>query len=472
MDPVYKITAIFSGSGNMRVNSETARLLGIADRKILYLRFGINAMEAKLAISEEPDAAEIMLSQDILHFLKLPLSLRYEARSRRNELIIGPYIGILACVKEQDLESTVNNLSSYVYHYRKINGAILAFSAEGVDTQTHRINGYLYRPEKEDWVKGTFDYPAAIFKKTGIGPSLRNHFRSVLGDAVFNNYIFNKWEAYEWLSPYPRLHACFPETQLYANHPDVMKFLDRWGKIYIKPLYGSQGKNIIRVEKKGKWYFTRLGSADKNEELCFKEHRQFRDFLSGTLEKGKYIIQRSLDLIQDGERAVDFRILLLKGPDGSWQDIGMIARYGIKDSITSNVSTGGSAEAGETAIRKVLQLPDIDAGILRGKMSRIAIDAAKGLENCGINCGNLGVDMALDTAGDIWIIEINNIDPNHTIAIDAGDRQMFYNARLMNMLYAKYLAGFGEEVNGDENPVPVRFPEESDCASGPDAENV
>ena len=45
-------------------------------------------------------------------------------------------------------------------------------------------------------------------------------------------------------------------------------------------------------------------------------------------------------------------------------------------------------------------------------------------------------------AGHIWIIEVNNKDPNHTILLDAKDRQQLYSIKRANMLYAKRLAGF------------------------------
>jgi len=76
-------------------------------------------------------------------------------------------------------------------------------------------------------------------------------------------------------------------------------------------------------------------------------------------------------------------------------------------------------------------------------MEEIALDVGECLDKSGRFYGNLGVDLALDTDGHIWIIEVNNRNPNHTIAIDAKNRPLFYKARLDSMLYAKFLAGFG-----------------------------
>lgn len=123
----------------------------------------------------------------------------------------------------------------------------------------------------------------------------------------------------------------------------------------------------------------------------------------------------------------------------------MIARTGNINSIVSNISRGGLAEKGEIILKKHLNMTDKEAFIRRNIMSNLSIAIAKSIEECGINCGNLGIDLGIDKKGKIWLIEVNNKDPNHTIAIDAEDRQMFYKIKMKNMLYCKYLDGFRED---------------------------
>jgi hypothetical protein len=77
-------------------------------------------------------------------------------------------------------------------------------------------------------------------------------------------------------------------------------------------------------------------------------------------------------------------------------------------------------------------------------MSRLAVHASVAREQYGIHCGNLGLDLAIDTRNKLWILEINNQNPDHYIALLAGYENIFLQARLTNMLYCKYLAGFGE----------------------------
>jgi hypothetical protein len=368
--------------------------------------------------------------------------LSYEMAFDKNNLVLGPYIGILAVNREERLRQIVNRLKSYLISYEEIGGAVLVFSEDGVEEDKRLIRGFMFNPENRSWVEGTYPYPAAIFKRTRIEKNLRNHLQSLLGDRIFNNYVFNKWEAYEWLSCFDAVKQYLPDTVIYSQPESVGEFLKQHKSVFIKPIDGSRGKGILKLDSQVDEFILYFSEMGENKEMRFKTLDELNEFLKNNLEERKYIIQRTLELISTGQSKIDFRLILIKDRDGQWKDVGMIARQGVKGSITSNVSTGGMAESAEKTFKDVLQLSDDQAFYLRNKMSLIGRQAAFWMEECGVGCGNLGIDMAIDVQGQIWIIEVNNINPDHTIAIDANDRDMFYRARLLNMLYAKRLAGF------------------------------
>jgi hypothetical protein len=74
------------------------------------------------------------------------------------------------------------------------------------------------------------------------------------------------------------------------------------------------------------------------------------------------------------------------------------------------------------------------------------LEVVQNIEQCGVHCGNLGIDIAVDNQKKMWIIEVNNLNPSPLFALDINDRPLFYQIKLMNMLYAKRLAGFPEEI--------------------------
>lgn len=451
MNRRYKLVPDCKREGFISFNPENIKKTSVKNRRISYARFGIKCCEVKIGTSEEIETDEIMLSLDVIKELKIPLFLSYDIAFDKNNIIIGPYIGILSEKKEENLKNKVNNLNSYLYSYEEIGGAVLAFSEDGVDMDNHIIRGFVFNPEDRSWEEGIYHYPASIFKRTGIKNKLRNHFQSLLGDTVFNNYIFNKWEAHEWLSDYEAVRLYLPDTVLYKRPADVIEFLKQYKSVYIKPVYGSKGAGILKLDSKDEGIILQYSQNGEKVERHFAIVNELYSFLSSSLKEEKYIVQRTLKLISSEGRTIDFRLILVKGGDGQWHDLGLVARKGVKGEITSNVSTGGRAEDAERIFKDVLQLSNMDASNLRNSMGLIGKRAALGLEESGVSCGNLGVDMAVDVDGHIWILEVNNIDPNHTIAIDAKDRQMFYRARLHNMLYARRLAGFQKEMLNNEN---------------------
>jgi hypothetical protein len=348
----------------------------------------------------------------------------------------------LACRKLENLDETVQNLKNYLYDYEDIGGMIIAFAEEGIDTVNQLISGYHFNPQKQLWENGQFTYPASIFRRSGVRSTTRNHLHSVIGNNIFNNYVFDKWEMYEWLSQFPKVNQHLPQTLIYEKPADLMWFLHHFGSAYVKPISGSQGMGIMKVSMVDEIvHFTYM--KDKiDHKLQFDSEKEAMNFIKSHLTRGRFIIQQSIDVIRKNGAMIDFRVLLVKDYHGSWRDMGMIARYGVKESIVSNISSGGKAVMGEEVLREWFPDSEADVYEFRNQITQLVIEAAESMEKYGIHCGNLGLDLAIDTNKNVWIIEMNNKDPNHTIAIDASNRQLFYQTKKMNMLYAKKLAGF------------------------------
>lgn len=428
----------------LTLNRDVLQRMGCAQMTITFIRFGHDCCEVELDGSTEIEEDEMLLSHQIISQLNLPLEPVYELKFNQYELILGPFIGILVSRKKEFLDESVSVLSNYLYDYEQIGGAIIAFAAESIDMQERKIDGYLYNPKHQKWEPGQYDYPSAIFKRAGFSKTLREHFHAILGDKIFNSYMFNKWEMHDWLSSFSEIRPFLPETILYKSDKDVIWFLDQFGQAFIKPIYGSQGMGIIHAEQvEQRRYVFRFKEAGQSQTLYFTSVREVRQFIRERLKPSSFIIQQALSLLKETDKVIDFRMLLVKNAEGEWEDFGLITRIGKSGHFVSNISDGGLAEKGEETFRRVLGYSEAEAFQLRHHISKLAIDAAQCLEQCGIHLGNLGFDLSLDQDKRLWIIEINNKDPNHTIAIDAHDRQMFYRVKRANMMYAKKLAGFG-----------------------------
>ena len=138
--------------------------------------------------------------------------------------------------------------------------------------------------------------------------------------------------------------------------------------------------------------------------------------------------------------------MLVKDHHAQWANMGLLCRFGAKNSVVSNISSGGYAQWGKTALMQVLDIDRKKANRWSQKMAELSLLATTEIEKIGVHCGNLGFDLAIDKKNKLWLIEINNQNPDHVIALCAGRGDLFLQARRANMLYARRLAGFPLEM--------------------------
>ena len=168
-------------------------------------------------------------------------------------------------------------------------------------------------------------------------------------------------------------------------------------------------------------------------------------FMGVELNLKKYIAQNRLSLLKDNNRVIDFRVIVLKDANGLWSVPGMITRFGAEESIVSNISSGGSAEKTWSTLLGIYNDDPKKAFKKYKEMERLAILCCKALERKGLHLAYVGMDVGMDDKKNLWVIEINNRNPDMTIALDAEDKQLYYQIKSAPLFYAKWLTGFGGE---------------------------
>ncbi|RKD24588.1 hypothetical protein BEP19_09430 [Ammoniphilus oxalaticus] len=445
-----KIISESSASACLTAHPQTLAHLNLEKGEQVTLVFGNVYEEVTLALDPDLDLNMLRVCSDTLSHLHLPTTVEYEVKRQGNSLIIGPFIGVLAAVSDNQLENNENYLASFTANYEQIGGALLIFSLEGVDPGSQTIQGWIFNPTYNRWEKGTYAYPAAILSivevsltdKWNLFQELSTHFYQTLGPRIFNYPIFDKWEMYRWLRRHPNLKHHLPETVLLNDSSDVKRMLKKYGKIFIKPVVGRLGAGVIEATFDRPKVIVKTRVYGQNIKHIFADHKRFISYLQTVTASEKYLIQQAIPLLTLKGRVIDFRLTLVKDDTNQWANIGLFARYGAKRSIISNITSGGYAEWGKKGLKQTLDINRRKANQWNNKMTMIARHAALELEKRGIHCANLGFDLAIDKNKKLWLIEINNQNPDHFIAVVAGRTDKFLQARSANLLYAKRLAGF------------------------------
>lgn len=428
------------------INEQLAEKLNIRKKKRLAISFGTQRHFVDIRLSSDSNESIIYLSSEVIDSLHLPIYPKFEIRTKGNELILGPSIGILASHKYEDItKRRLKEISMNTLAYSRINGAIIVFSLDRVNKLKRLVEGYCYNAETDTWEKGIFPYPLAIYRRAYLNDSWKNHFLTALGDTVFSNYSFGKWEMHQWFSEEPELISYLPETRIYNSSEELIAMLEKYEVLYVKPTWGMKGFGVIKVSKIDNKINLQYREEDENKDITLKSSKEIESTFKKLFEPGGHIIQQGLNLIKYDGGIVDFRCVMQKNEANKWINNGIIARIGAKESVVSNISSGGSALPAMDLISKSLELSSTDNYLLKEKITSLCTKVCKTLDEYGFNFGVLGLDIGIDTSLNIWLIEVNNRNPHPAIALRASDIPVYYTILTGPLYYAKALAGFGSK---------------------------
>jgi hypothetical protein len=412
-----------------------------APKKIL-LNIGLWRKEVNIEVSEDLSADIIGVSPQLFSNFTIPENLTFEVRIKDRNLIIGPLIAFMPVSRTESLTpERLHKYKDYLIHYEDIKGLVFICGTDGMDLNTKTIKGFYYDPNEEDglWKEGVFPYPGAFYRKTGYSKRIHEELVSVLGDSVFNTYFFNKWELWEWLSPYPQARQYLPHTTKLVSIDSLDNMLERYKEVYLKKIDSHKAKGILKVSRseKGYHFIYRL----KGEEVI-SDRKQAAVFLKEINSEHDYLIQQALPIKKHENRPFDFRVILQKNGQKKWGCSGIIARFGKKESIATNFLLDGYALSGYEALQKVFKLNKRDAFLIEQEIIKACRDCSELLNRVGGHYGDLGIDVIVDENLKIWILEINKLHDHKFPLYALEDKQMYYKVVSTPLFYAKALTGF------------------------------
>jgi glutathione synthase/RimK-type ligase-like ATP-grasp enzyme len=410
---------------------------------ITRISFGQKSVNAKVHTSPAVTNNEIGISSDLYQTLHIPKYVEYEVKIQQENLLIGPYIGLLVSSTIDELYKKKEKLNDYIKYYGEINGCILAFSAEGINRRTQKVKGLMYNPKTNTWVEEIYPYPSVVIKQNVyLSKKKRNYLQSTFGNKFINNRSFNKWLMYSWLNKQPILKDHLPFTALYNEPSDILSFLQKFNECYVKPLSGMKGGNIKKISKENNEYIIKSRSKKVNNIKTLSTDQELLTFCKEVFTPKKHIIQEPIDLEILDNHAIDFRLFLQKNEIGQWRNIGILSRFGYSESIVSNYARGGKVALGKEFLKEELHFSDQVVHDIEQKMTEIAITAAEAIEKNNVNINKYGIDLAIDQQQKVWLIEMNHRFVNDNVFHLIGDYEKVSIIRMHTLLYGKFVAGF------------------------------
>ena len=404
----------------------------------IILNIGPFKKEVNIKIDNDLKDDVIGLSKDLKDWYYLPEDLIYEVIIKNRNIYIGPIIGILASTSKRNLnDDMLNKLEKYYLDYDNILGLIYVCSSGCINKTNKTIEGYYFNKNK--WIKGIFPYPGALFRRTGISKYLYDDLVLTIGNNLFNSYFFDKWELWDYLSKDKNMRKYLPETKKLISFNDIEEMINKHRYVYLKLINSCKARGIIKVEKINEKYkfIYRL----KKEKILDIESTLL--FINDLI-KDNYLIQQAINIKKYDNRIFDFRVIMQKNQYKKWDCIGIIARFGAKNSIATNFILEGYALSGKEALMKVFKMNEKEAFIKLEEIKDVCLKACSILDKTIGNYGDLGIDLIVDENKKIWILEINKLHDQKYPIYSINDTEMYYKVITNPIKYVKALAGFEE----------------------------
>ncbi|WP_245920695.1 YheC/YheD family protein [Melghirimyces profundicolus] len=226
----------------------------------------------------------------------------------------------------------------------------------------------------------------------------------------------------------PHLPAMIPLTET----TKAVTWIDKYPVVFIKPVIGSLGHHIIRIENMGKKSFLVHPYRGKKTRMSASGLARYL----GTLKQRRYYIQQGIPLARFNGAPFDFRVSVQKGRFGRWEISGIAAKVAREQSHMTNIAQNGKAMRAWTALNRCFPKQRIQA--ILNRISHLSIATCQELEKTWPAFADAGLDVGIDQKGRPWLIEVNFRDLRIIFPL-AGDKKMFHRTYLNPLYYAAFL---------------------------------
>ncbi|WP_054695579.1 YheC/YheD family endospore coat-associated protein [Syntrophomonas palmitatica] len=426
---------------------DLAEILDIEKMESIKIFVGKHHRKMKARVSDNArNQFVITMNPAAITRLFLHSGRNYGMQNDCEGLRLGPVVGIMVDHRknaERPFGNQTGFMAQLLASARKFGEIAYVFSPSGINWHNLNITGFSH--SKNGWIKGIFPIPNVVYVRGQFHSPVRTTVRKKLesqGVQFINAGMGGKWQTHRILERNAEFSQYLPETRLVNSFRQIENMLSRYRAIYLKPVNGAQGKNIIKVSRKGNGAGYEYLQSNKNNHVKHQVSTigALQSSLRPLMGNRLYIVQNQIDLIRSDGNIIDVRVMVQKDHSGAWGTTGMACRVGRTGSITSNISGGGYG-------REVLEMLAVcfndyeKAALIQRNISEVSLMAARLLEAALGRCGEMGIDIGVDKYGKAWFIEANPRPARHVFSL-IGDKETRQLSIDKPMLYSRYLAGF------------------------------
>ncbi|MCD1258865.1 YheC/YheD family protein [Paenibacillus athensensis] len=445
-------TSIYLEDRTVVLSDAIVKKWKIPVNQTLTLKFGSAKQDVRVVSG--PYSASLRLHATLAAKLGLhqgaKLCLTYKAAT--STLAIGPLIGVMisrvyAHKPDRPFGAITAFCKEMTEACKQFGALVVFFPPEEMHGSAQSVSGYVL--VGDTWTKKSYPIPNVIYNRlTSRKYENMSNVQQFMKDAksrfnadIFNEKYLNKTEVFDALRKDDHLHTYLPESYLFKNYQMLRSMSSRHPVLFLKPITGSLGKGIIRIRREGSGYAVHATNAGGVSRHTYPSIAGVFQALSGKLKAQRYQLQQGLELITSDGRPVDFRALVQKDAQGQWTITSIVGRIAGSEHFVSNLARGGSLSTVKGALGKS-SLGTQQRAAASARLRKAAIDIAKGIETQIPNhFGELGIDLAVDRAGKVWLLEVNSKPSKDDNTPLTSERKIRPSVKQI-VQYARYLAKF------------------------------
>ncbi|WP_232698853.1 YheC/YheD family endospore coat-associated protein [Brevibacillus daliensis] len=435
--------------------SHLCREWGLKHKMIITISHGQKNSRALVMEDTQIQSGRVVkLTSPLKKALAIPYAGTIHIKNENGTLRIGPSIGIVTTGIKTDTQTLLGGRTRFfkkLLMAQKGKGVYyFLFSPDEVDWESNQVNGWFLLPNEQgeySWRQCVTAMPDSLYDRI---PSRAAEAKDDVQDfkiklitethvPIFNLGFFDKWGVHQRLSYMPEVTNYIPETHLAPTLDMLESMLEKYPMLYLKPKNGSLGYGIVKVQRLSNGFRVSYRMGGSNFSKTFAKLANLYRHIFRTRQVSNYLIQQGIQLCTYKGRPFDFRVHLHKNLDNNWVVSCMAAKVAGVGSVTTHVRTGGFVIPGRELLETLF--PDrFDE--LEEQIREASVRLAQSMELAySTHLGELGLDMAIDLNGDIWMFEANS-KPGRSIFKHDRLKRADELSRSLLVDYSRYLANF------------------------------
>lgn len=317
------------------------------------------------------------------------------------------------------------------------------FSPTNINPVTHIVSGEKYLTDGREWRSHKFPIPEILYDRCFYAEhALAKNALAIMKwlknrrDLIFIGHgLPNKLKLYHTLSN-SNLSPYVVKTIAVKDAIQTLAFLEIEKKIILKPVSGSGGMGIACLEKENETISVIVEKQQQILRSTFPNSTFAQKWIENIKTKKEYLAQPFLQLVDQGNRPFDIRILMQKDGNGQWVERGRGIRTGQTNGVLSNLSAGGDTEPFHKWL-STINPKKIE--FLEKEIKEITTQLPQIIEQTYPPLFEIGIDIGVAPDHSLWILDVNS-KPGRKVVQETTPfaQESLYTAPLE---YGRMLAG-------------------------------